>query len=97
MAPNPINTLPRIVGELKDRHGHITIPGFYDAVVRPSAEELTDWKKKDARYAETVKRRSGARAPEGEEGFLGSSGRAAGPPWMRTASWAGSSAKARKP
>ena len=70
VAPNPINTLARMIGELKDRHGHITIPGFYDAVVRPSAEELADWKKKDARYAETVKRLSGARALEGEEGFL---------------------------
>ncbi|HEY4912483.1 MAG TPA: dipeptidase [Candidatus Dormibacteraeota bacterium] len=70
VAPNPINTLARIVGELKDRHGHITIPGFYDAVVRPTPEELADWKKKDARYIETVKRMSGARALEGEEGFL---------------------------
>lgn len=70
VAPNPINTLARIVGELKDRHGHITIPGFYDAVVRPSPAEIADWKKKDARYAETVKRLSGARALEGEEGFL---------------------------
>jgi acetylornithine deacetylase/succinyl-diaminopimelate desuccinylase-like protein len=70
VAPNPINTLARIIGELKDRHGHITIPGFYDAVVRPTPEELADWKKKDARYIETVKRMSGARALEGEEGFL---------------------------
>jgi acetylornithine deacetylase/succinyl-diaminopimelate desuccinylase-like protein len=70
VAPNPINTLARIVGELKDRHGHITIPGFYDAVIKPSQQELEDWKKKDARYAETVKRLSGAKALEGEEGFL---------------------------
>jgi acetylornithine deacetylase/succinyl-diaminopimelate desuccinylase-like protein len=70
VAPNPINTLARIVGELKDRHGHITIPGFYEGVVRPSPAELADWKKKDARYIETVKRMSGARALEGEEGFL---------------------------
>jgi acetylornithine deacetylase/succinyl-diaminopimelate desuccinylase-like protein len=70
VAPNPINTLARIIGELKDRHGHVTIPGFYDAVVRPSPDELADWKKKDARYIETVKRMSGARALEGEEGFL---------------------------
>ncbi len=70
VAPNPINTLARIVGELKDRHGHVTIPGFYDAVVKPTAAELADWKKKDARYAETVKRLSGARALEGEDGFL---------------------------
>jgi acetylornithine deacetylase/succinyl-diaminopimelate desuccinylase-like protein len=70
VAPNPINTLARIVGELKDRHGHITIPRFYDAVVNPTPEELADWKKKDARYAETVKRMSGAKVLEGEEGYL---------------------------
>lgn len=70
VAPNPINTLARIVSELKDRNGHVTIPGFYDAVVAPSSEELADWRKKDAKYAETVKRLSGSRALEGEEGFL---------------------------
>jgi acetylornithine deacetylase/succinyl-diaminopimelate desuccinylase-like protein len=70
VAPNPINTLARIVGELKDRHGHITIPGFYDAVVKPSPEELTDWRKKDERYIETVKRFSGAKVLEGEAEFL---------------------------
>ena len=70
VAPNPINTLARIIGELKDRHGHITIPGFYDPVVKPSPLELADWKKKDARYAETVKHLSGAKALEGEEGYL---------------------------
>jgi acetylornithine deacetylase/succinyl-diaminopimelate desuccinylase-like protein len=70
VAPNPINTLARIVGELKDRHGHITIPGFYDAVVRPDPDELEDWRKKDARYMETIKRMSGAKELEGEEGFL---------------------------
>jgi acetylornithine deacetylase/succinyl-diaminopimelate desuccinylase-like protein len=70
VAPNPINTLARIVGELKDRSGHVTIPGFYDAVRRPSADEVAAWKKKDVRFAETLKRLSGARALEGEEGFL---------------------------
>ena len=70
VAPNPINTLARVVGELKDRHGHITIPGFYDRVVKPSPEELADWKQKDARYIETVRRLSGSKALEGEEGYL---------------------------
>jgi acetylornithine deacetylase/succinyl-diaminopimelate desuccinylase-like protein len=70
VAPNPINTLARIVGELKDRHGHVTIPGFYDEVVRPAPEEFADWKKKDTRYIETVKRLTGAKALEGEEEFL---------------------------
>jgi len=70
VAPNPINTLARIVGELKDRNGHVTIPGFYDAVASPSPEELADWKTKDERYAAAVKRLTGARALEGEPDFL---------------------------
>src|SRR6202171_2270605 len=70
VAPKPINTLARIVRALKDGHAHITIPGFYDAVIKPSPHELADWKTKDARYIETVKQMSGAKALEGEEGFL---------------------------
>jgi acetylornithine deacetylase/succinyl-diaminopimelate desuccinylase-like protein len=69
-APNPINTLARIIGELKDRNGHITIPGFYDAVLPPTAAELADWKKKDPAYAETLKRTIGSKALEGEKEFL---------------------------
>jgi acetylornithine deacetylase/succinyl-diaminopimelate desuccinylase-like protein len=70
VAPNPINTLARIIGELKDRNGHITIPGFYDDVRSPSAAELAEWKKKDEHYVATIVRMSGARALEGEPGFL---------------------------
>ena len=70
VAPNPINTLARIIGELKDRNGHITIPGFYDAVRPPSDEELADWKKKDSDYTKMMQKMSGARALEGEPGFL---------------------------
>jgi len=70
VAPNPINTLARIIGELKDRDGHITIPGFYDAVRPPSAEELADWKGKDRAYADMMRKMSGAPALEGEPGFL---------------------------
>jgi acetylornithine deacetylase/succinyl-diaminopimelate desuccinylase-like protein len=70
VAPNPVNTLARVIGELKDRHGHVNVPGFYDAVQKPSAEELAAWKKKDARYVETVKRMSGAKVLEGEEQFM---------------------------
>jgi acetylornithine deacetylase/succinyl-diaminopimelate desuccinylase-like protein len=70
VAPNPINTLARVIGELKDRDGHITIPGFYDAVRPPSAEELADWKGKDRAYADMMRKMSGAPALEGEPGFL---------------------------
>jgi acetylornithine deacetylase/succinyl-diaminopimelate desuccinylase-like protein len=70
VAPNPINTLARIVGELKDRKGHVTIPGFYDKVRSPSAAELEEWRTKDAEYVETIKRTSGARVLEGEPEHL---------------------------
>src|SRR6266480_1244086 len=70
VAPNPINTLARVIGELKDRHGHITIPGFYDDVREPSEEELARWNEQDARYAAAVMEIAGAKTLEGEEGFL---------------------------
>src|SRR5712691_3706277 len=70
VAPNPINTLARIIGELKDRDGRVTIPGFYDKVKPPTDEELADWKRKDKRYEEAMLQQSGARALEGEPGFL---------------------------
>lgn len=69
VAPNPINTLARIVGELKDRHGHITIPGFYDAVREPSRAEVAEWKKKDGDFAKDMLRVTGAKALEGEPEF----------------------------
>jgi acetylornithine deacetylase/succinyl-diaminopimelate desuccinylase-like protein len=70
LAPNPINTLARILGELKDRDGHVTIPGFYDAVRGATAEELAAWRPEDDHYAAEMQRMAGARALEGEPGFL---------------------------
>jgi acetylornithine deacetylase/succinyl-diaminopimelate desuccinylase-like protein len=70
VAPNPINTLAHIIGELKDRNGHITVPGFYEHVKPPSADELAMWKQKDNGYIEALLKASGARALEGEPGFL---------------------------
>jgi acetylornithine deacetylase/succinyl-diaminopimelate desuccinylase-like protein len=37
-APNPIMAIAEILCALKDRDGHILIPGFYDRVVPPSAQ-----------------------------------------------------------
>lgn len=71
VAPNPILTLARILGELKDRQGRITIPGFYDGVSDPSPEELGEWKKKDKEYTDSVQREMGVRALEGEPDRLG--------------------------
>jgi acetylornithine deacetylase/succinyl-diaminopimelate desuccinylase-like protein len=67
-APNPLNTLARILGELKDRHGQVTIPGFYDGVREPSKAEMADWDRSPA-FDETLRGLMGARALEGEVGY----------------------------
>ncbi|HEX4580756.1 MAG TPA: dipeptidase, partial [Acidobacteriaceae bacterium] len=44
-APNPFVALAHIIAGLKDREGKILIPGFYDDVEVPSAEEKAAWKR----------------------------------------------------
>jgi acetylornithine deacetylase/succinyl-diaminopimelate desuccinylase-like protein len=43
LVANPAMALARLIGRLHDDAGHVTIPGFYDDVVDPSAEELRQW------------------------------------------------------
>jgi acetylornithine deacetylase/succinyl-diaminopimelate desuccinylase-like protein len=42
-APNPLQAVAEILSTLKDREGHIRIPGFYDRVVPPSEKERAAW------------------------------------------------------
>lgn len=44
VGPNPFNALAHIIAGLKDEQGHITIPGFYDAVRMPSDAIRSAWK-----------------------------------------------------
>jgi acetylornithine deacetylase/succinyl-diaminopimelate desuccinylase-like protein len=44
-APNPFVALAHIIAGLKDREGKILIPGFYDDVEAPAAEEKAAWKR----------------------------------------------------
>jgi acetylornithine deacetylase/succinyl-diaminopimelate desuccinylase-like protein len=67
-APNPLNTLARILGELKGRDGRVTIPGFYDAIRPPDEAEMADWDRSEA-FAETIRGLTGAPALEGEAGY----------------------------
>src|SRR3954452_24476983 len=43
-AQNPIRVLTRILGDLHDENGHITIPGFYDGVKDLPPDILAQWK-----------------------------------------------------
>ena len=44
-APNPFVALAQVIAALKDPQGRILIPGFYDKVAAPSADELKAWKR----------------------------------------------------
>jgi acetylornithine deacetylase/succinyl-diaminopimelate desuccinylase-like protein len=43
-APNPFVALAQVIARLKDEDGRILIPGFYDKVQVPTADELKAWK-----------------------------------------------------
>ena len=45
VAPNAIETLIRILAELKSPEGEIRIPGIYRSVVPPTQSELETWKR----------------------------------------------------
>lgn len=56
VAPNPFVALAQVIAKLKDENGKILIPGFYDKVAKPSADELKAWKAlpfDEERYRET--------------------------------------------
>ena len=68
-APNPFVALAQVIAALKDPEGHILIPGFYDKVAAPSADEVKAWKslpfdEEDYRNSEV-----GSSALAGEPGF----------------------------
>ena len=67
-APNPAIELGRLLGQLHDEKGRITLPGFYDDVVEPSArmrDELAALPFSEADWLE----RSETRSVGGEAGY----------------------------
>jgi len=68
-APNPFVALAQIIAGLKDRDGKILIPGFYDDVQKPSADELKAWKALPFDEEEYREKEMGASALVGEKGY----------------------------
>jgi acetylornithine deacetylase/succinyl-diaminopimelate desuccinylase-like protein len=65
---NPINILADIISKLQDKNGKITIPGFYDNVVKLTKIERENFKAlkfSDKKYAKDL----GVAELKGEEGF----------------------------
>jgi acetylornithine deacetylase/succinyl-diaminopimelate desuccinylase-like protein len=65
-APNPIMAIAEILTALKDREGHIKIPGFYDRVVPPSQKEREAWARLPFDEKEYVEKEMGAKELVGE-------------------------------
>lgn len=67
-VPNPIHTLSRMIAQLIDEDGHITIDGFYDNVEVVSVEERAEMNKlKDD--PKEFKKSIGLQGMEGEKGY----------------------------
>jgi len=68
-APNPFFALTHIIAKPKDENGHILIPGFFDEVVVPSAEELAAWRKLPFDEEEYRRNEVGSTQLTGEPGY----------------------------
>ncbi|HEX2726681.1 MAG TPA: M20/M25/M40 family metallo-hydrolase, partial [Beijerinckiaceae bacterium] len=44
-ARNPVHVLARIIADLHDESGRVTLPGFYDGVPETPREQLEQWKR----------------------------------------------------
>jgi acetylornithine deacetylase/succinyl-diaminopimelate desuccinylase-like protein len=65
-APNPIMAIAEILTALKDREGHIRIPGFYDRVVPPTDKEREAWARLPFDETEYLEKEMGAKELVGE-------------------------------
>jgi acetylornithine deacetylase/succinyl-diaminopimelate desuccinylase-like protein len=65
-APNPLQAIAEILTALKDREGHIRIPGFYDRVTAPSTKERDAWARLPFNEREYTEKEMGARELVGE-------------------------------
>jgi acetylornithine deacetylase/succinyl-diaminopimelate desuccinylase-like protein len=65
---NPINVLAEMISKMMDRNGHISIPGFYDDVIKVSKKErerFSNLKFSEKKYAKEIN----VRELKGEKGY----------------------------
>jgi acetylornithine deacetylase/succinyl-diaminopimelate desuccinylase-like protein len=68
-APNPFIALAQVIAQMKDAEGRILIPGIYDQMEKPSADELRAWRSlpfDEEHYRQTE---VGSRELTGEPGY----------------------------
>ncbi len=68
-APNPFVALAQVIAGLKDRDGRILIPGIYDNLEKPSADELAAWARLPFDEEAYLRDEIGASALVGEPGY----------------------------
>jgi acetylornithine deacetylase/succinyl-diaminopimelate desuccinylase-like protein len=68
-APNPFIALAQVIAAMKDAEGKILIPGIYDAVETPSADELKAWASLPFDEEEYRKNEVGSSVLTGEPGY----------------------------
>jgi acetylornithine deacetylase/succinyl-diaminopimelate desuccinylase-like protein len=68
-APNAVFGLIELLSKAKDANGHILIPGIYNDVEPPSAEEKESWKHLPFDEDEYLKNEVGSTALTGEPGY----------------------------
>jgi len=68
-APNPIMAIAEILTSLKDKDGHILIPGFYDRVVKPAPAESEAWASLPFDEHEYLEKEVGSVSLTGEPGL----------------------------
>ncbi len=68
-APNPFIALAQIIARLKDEDGRILIPGVYDGLEAPTADELAAWKRLPFDEADYLEHEIGSPALVGEPGY----------------------------
>src|SRR5215471_16159553 len=65
-APNPIQAIAEILCALKDRDGHIHMPGFQERIAPPGAKEREAWARRPFDEKEYLEKEMGARQLVGE-------------------------------